>query len=121
MTIPANTFKRFTETRTTSGVLIHPASHFFFDGPGHRRANINDGRPQVLLAKRAPRNISGRIPGVVKVTAIAHAPGWFSLRSIGVKPSARLTVYVTAETTLVIDGVETTLGAVWSALDAFVY
>lgn len=94
----------FNETRTTSGTIVTPDEHFFFDGPGHERVLINDGQPDVLNAIRNSRRVSGRMPGLVKVTAIKGTNDWYSLRSIG-SDGNKKTVYLTGTALLVVDGV----------------
>lgn len=107
---------KFSETRVTNGIKVTPDSHFFFDGVGRKRVHHNDGQPQVLRAFGNRHSISGRLTGTVKVTCIAQAPEWFSLRSVG-RDGNRHTVYVQSNALVVVDGVETTVGALYAEVN----
>lgn len=82
---------------------VEPSEHFFFDGVGHERVNINDGQPDILNAKRSSATVSGRLTGIVRITPIKGAIDWYSLRSIGLG-GRRHTVYVKGDALVVLDG-----------------
>lgn len=94
---------------------VEPDEHFFFDGPGHLRVNVNDGQPDVLRAKRHSVSVSGRLTGVIRITAMKGAPGWFSLRSIGRASINHVTVYVKGEALVVLDGDTWTVSELYEA------
>lgn len=101
-----------TIVRTQNSTDLTFGEHCFYAGPGHKRFYLNDGQPDVLNAIKASREVSGRLTGTVRVTAIKGTTDWYSLRSMG-RDGNKVTVYLRGSSLIVIDGESNNLATIW--------